>query len=107
MDEQDFGRIEKLFTRLSDEFDNKLEKQTEDYHRQINIVADGIDHKLGILADGQQMLCERMDRMDERLERVEVRLDSVEVKVDSIASDLSAHRADTEAHHGVYLVKEG
>ena len=101
----------------------------EAFDQRIGIAEERFQHKLDLVVEGQQMLAERMDRMEGRLDRVETRLDRVEVridaveaslnrkidgvesslggKIDAVAADLSAHRADTEAHHGVYRVKEG
>ncbi len=106
MEDKDFGRIEKLFTRLSDDFCKKLEQQSEDFHRWIGVQGDDLQHKLNLVVEGQQLLVERMDRMEERLVNVETRLDRVEIKLDVVVADLSAHRKDTEAHGTVYRVKE-
>lgn len=90
------------------------------FDQRIGIAEENIQHKLDLVVEGQQMLAERMDRMEGRLDGVELRLDRVEVKVDAlemkvdaldakvdaIAADLTAHRADTEVHHGVCRVKE-
>lgn len=98
---------------MSEQFKQSLAAATEDFKQHVSVVA-GFDHKIGLIAEGQQMLAERMDRMEERLDnridQVEKRLGQVEVnltkKIDLVVADLSAHRADTEAHHGVYRVKE-
>lgn len=114
MDEKDFQRIEKLFTRLSEDFDQKLVKQSGSFQRGLGVMTDDVQHKLDLVVEGQQMLAERMDRMeerlDERIDQVEKRLVLTEAnlgkKVDAVAADLAAHRADTEVHYGVYGVKE-
>ncbi|WP_298269722.1 hypothetical protein [Geobacter sp.] len=77
------------------------EDMIEAFDRRIGIVEENFQHKLDLVVEGQQMLAERMDRMEGKLDQVEKRLDRVEVKVDAVAADLTAHRADTEAHHGV------
>ena len=85
MTEDDFSKIENMLSR------------------HIGAMAEDFQHKLNIVVEGQQMLAERMGRMEERLDK---RIDQVEKRLGAIAADLSAHRADTEAHHGVYRVKE-
>lgn len=89
MNENDFKRIETMMAhQLS---------------RQLGVVEENIQHKLGLVIEGQQMLAERVDRMGEEL-RHEIR--TVDTRLTGIAADLSAHRADTEAHHGLYRVRE-
>jgi len=108
-----------------------FETQTQQFQRHLSVVAESFDHKLGLVVEGQQLLGEKVDRLEGRVGNLENRLESVELKViavenkidgvadnlkatderlsakiDAIAADLKAHRADTEAHHGVYRVKE-
>ena len=58
MEDKDFEQIEKLFTRLSDDFGKKLELQSEDFHRWIGVQGDDLQHKLNLVVEGQQMLRE-------------------------------------------------
>ncbi len=103
MDESDRRFIETLFAR-----------QTEQFQQYVGVIAENFDHKLDIVAEGQQLLAEKLEltnselrneirKVDQRLTMVEAR---IEQKIDAVATDLAAHRADTEAHHGVYRVKE-
>jgi hypothetical protein len=103
MDDLDFERIEKLFLKLSSDFDDKLHQQSDELRRGFG--ADFVDfqHKLELVVGGQQMLGERMDRMEVELKE---EIGKVDQHVTAVAADLSAHRKDTEAHHGVYRVKE-
>ncbi len=102
-----------------------LRKMEEMLKRHLCVLSGGFQHKLGIVAEGQQMLAERLDRFEQR---VDTRMDSVEhaimgvdvklsniidgvednlsKKIDAVAADLLAHRADTEVHRG-YKVCEG
>ena len=107
MDENDFVRIEELFTKLSDEFgskvdglsenfDRKLEAQSEAVHRWIRVQGEEFQHKLDLVVEGHLMLSEQLDRFET----------SLGARIDAVAADLVAHRADTEAHHGIYRVKE-
>ena len=88
MDADDFNKIEEMFKH------------------HVGIMSEDFQHELDIVVEGQQMLAEKIDRMDARLGGVEGRLERVEVKVDAVAANLTAHRTDSEAHHGVYRVKE-
>ena len=92
MDEKDLKAIESL-----------LEKQTTQFQRYLGIVEENFQHKLDLVVEGQQMLAERMDRMEVELKQEICKVDQ---RVNAVAVDLSAHRKDTEAHHGVYRVKE-
>ena len=75
----------------------------EAFDRRIGIVDESFQHNLNLVVEGQQMLSERMDRMESRFEE---RFDGLERRIDTVAADLSAHRKDTEAHGTVYRVKE-
>jgi septal ring factor EnvC (AmiA/AmiB activator) len=99
MDENDFKRIEVLFNR-----------QTEQFQNYIGVVEENFQQKLDLVVEGQQMLAEKLEMTRHELKSdinsLDKRLISVEAKLDTVAADLAAHRADTEAHHGVYRVKE-
>jgi hypothetical protein len=86
---------------MSKDFDRKIEVMSENFQRriehQMGIMSEDFQHKLDLVVEGQQMLAEKIDRMDGRLSGVEGRLDRVEIKVDALSADLAAHRADTEA----------
>ncbi len=88
----------------SDEFSGKLDAHSSEFQRLIGVQGEDFQHKLDLVVEGQQMLGERMDRMEAEL-KAEIR--KVDQRVTAVAADLAAHRADTEAHHGVYRVKEG
>jgi hypothetical protein len=92
VNEQDFDRIEKL-----------LEKQTEKFQRYIGVVEENFQHKLYLIVEGQQVLAERIDRVEVELKSEILKVDQ---RVTAVAADLSAHRKDTEAHGTVYRVKE-
>ena len=84
----------------------KLKKIEEVFKHHIGILSEDFQHKQDIVAEGHQMLSEKIDRMDSRLERVEERLERVEAKVNAVSVDLSAHRADTESHRTGYRISE-
>ena len=109
MGEHDLVRIEQLlikvvdakFEDVSTRFEAKLEQFKHEiiaeFDHQITLQTEGFQHGLTIVAEGHQMLSEKLDSVEARFGE----------KIAAIAVDLTAHRADTEAHHGMYRVKEG
>lgn len=89
MTEDEFKRIEQM-----------LDQRVT---RRIGVMEDNMQHRFDLLAEGQQMLAERMDRMETEL-RGEIR--KVDARLTGVAADLAAHRADTEGHRGAYRVRE-
>ena len=85
--------------------DEKFLRQIDEMMaRRIGTLENSFGDKLDLLVDGQQMLSERMDRLEVRLDE---RIDGVEQRIDGIAADVSAHRRDTEAHRKGWRVREG
>ena len=89
MEEKDFQRIEEMIGNFKEEIKN-------DFRLQTGILSEDFQHKLQLVAEGHQMLAEKMDRMNEDLGG----------KIDTVAADLAAHRLDTEGHKRGYMVKE-
>ena len=116
MEEKDFERIGKMITkavdsklgeveeRLTTTFDKKLgqfrkefrQEINEDFKHHVGILSEDFSGKLQLVAEGHQMLSEKLDRVEERLEK----------KIEAVAVDLTAHRADTEGHKKGYMVRE-
>ncbi len=89
MEEKDFQRIEEMIGNFKEEIKN-------DFRLQTGILSEDFQHKLQLVAEGHQMIAEKMDRMNEDLGG----------KIDTVAADLTAHRLDTEGHKRGYMVKE-
>lgn len=89
MEEKGFQRIEKAIENFKEEIKN-------DFRLQVGILSEDFQHKLKLVAEGHEMLAEKMDHMQGELAE----------KIDSVAADLAAHRADTEGHKRGYMVKE-
>jgi hypothetical protein len=51
------------------------------FDQRMGIVEENIQHKLDLVVEGQQMLSERMERMDERLDN---RIDQVAKRLDVV-----------------------
>jgi ribosome assembly protein YihI (activator of Der GTPase) len=92
MDENDKQSFEAFFV-----------KQTEQSDRRMDVLMDHFDHKMDLVVEGQQMLAERLDRMEFELKE---EIGKVDRRITTLAADVAEHRADTEAHHGIYMVKE-
>ena len=75
----------------------------DDFRRQTGILAEEFAHKIQLVAEGHQMLSEKLDRVKTELED---KIDRVEKKVDVVAADLAAHRTDTEGHKKGCIVRE-
>ena len=115
MEENDFKRLEnmmeqrdrKLREEISGDTQRKVEvlrqEINEDFKHHVGILTEDFQHKLQIVAEGHQMLSEKLDRVKTDLED---KIGRVEKKVDVVAADLTAHRADTEGHKRGYLVRE-
>ena len=74
--------------------------------RRLGTIEESINGKLELLAEGQQMIVERMDRIEGRVETVERIVTEHSGQLLGLAADLTAHRRDTEAHGRGYLVSE-
>jgi len=84
-------------------FESLLVKQTRASEHHMDLLMDNFDHKLDLVVEGQQMLAERLDRIELEIKEEILKVDR---RITTLAADLTAHRADTEAHHGMYRVKE-
>jgi predicted phage tail protein len=70
-----------------------------DFRLQAGILSEDFHHKLQLVAEGHQMLSEKVDRMQNGI-------DEIKDTMTAVAADVSAHRADTEGHKRGYMVKE-
>ena len=84
-------------------FEAFFQKQTDKFEHRMDVLMDHFDHKIDLVVEGQQMLAERLDRVEHELKE---EISKVDQRLTGLSADLSAHRADTEAHHGIYRVKE-
>jgi len=95
---------------LSERYDQKLADFSEESKRYVTAVSESFDLKIGMLAEGHQLLTEKLERIETQMDHMNLRIDRVELgltqKLNQIAADVAAHRADTEAHSGVYSVRE-
>jgi hypothetical protein len=96
MDEEDLKKIETLF------------------RHHIGILSEDFQHKLDIVAEGHEMLVERLENtrveLKEEIQKVGQRLTMAEAnlsqKIEGISADLAVHRGDTEIHRTHYEISE-
>ncbi len=84
---------------LKEEVKTVREEIKEDFRLQVGVLSEDFQHKLQLVAEGHQMLSEKMDRMQGEI-------GEIKDTVTAVAADLAAHRADTEGHKRGYMVKE-
>jgi len=139
MEENDFKRIEQLVSNVETRIEAKLgqlrKNVNEDFRHQVGIFTEDFQHKLQLVAEGHQMLAEKMDRMQKDIERIDGKVDGaaadlsskiqqtdkkmdavavrladsiqqVDKNLAAVAADLTSHRADTEGHKRGYQVSE-
>jgi chromosome segregation ATPase len=92
----DVGNVKEEVKTVREELGSFKKEIKEDFRLQVGILSKDFQHKLQLVAEGHQMLSEKMDRMRDELGN----------KVDTVTSDLAAHRADTEGHKRGYMVSE-
>lgn len=90
----DVGNIKEEIKTVRKELGSFKDEIKNDFRLQAGILSEDFQHKLQLVAEGHQMLSEKMDRMR----------DEVTGKIDAVAVDLTAHRADTEGHKRGYKV---
>jgi len=100
MEEKDFQRIEEMMSGMMGRFRGEI---VDEFRHQLGAQREDFQHKLDLVVEGQQMLAEKLERVDSRVDQVESRLTR---KVDDIAADITAHRHDTEAHRKGWRVRE-
>src|SRR6266567_386280 len=67
-----------------------IKKIEEIFKHHIGVMSEDFQHKLDIVAEGHQMLGDKIDRMEERLGGVEGRLERVELRLDRVESKVDA-----------------
>ncbi|MBE0502060.1 MAG: hypothetical protein IBX47_11545 [Desulfuromonadales bacterium] len=75
-----------------------------DFRHQLGIHREDFRHKLDLVVEGQQMLAEKLDRVEDNLKG---EMHKVDQRVTAMSADLAEHRHDTEAHRKGRRVSEG
>ena len=92
----DVGNVKEEVKTVQSQLGSFKKEIKEDFRLQIGILSEDFQHKLQLVAEGHQMLSEKMGRMRDELGN----------KIDTVAADLTAHRSDTEGHKRGYMVSE-
>ncbi len=93
MEEKDFQRIEQMIGKaVKAEAGNFRDEIKNDFCLQTGILSEDFQHKLQLVAEGHQMLSEKMDRMQSELIGS---LQQVDKKIDAVAADVAATRKGT------------
>jgi hypothetical protein len=85
-----------LLTNFKDEIIQSVD------HR-LGIRQEDFQHKLDLVVEGQQMLAERLDRVEDNLKGEICKVDQ---RVTAMSAELAEHRRDTEAHRKEWQVRE-
>ena len=67
MDAADFEKIDEMFK-------HHVEVVSENFKHHVGMLSEDFPHKLDIVVEGQQMLSEKIDRLEVRVDVVEVNL---------------------------------
>jgi outer membrane murein-binding lipoprotein Lpp len=113
----ELGSVKEEIKAVRSEAGSFKEEIKNDFRHQVGILAEDFQHKLQLVAEGQQMLAEKIERMNNDIEGVDRKVDAgiaglagsirqLDKKIDAVAADVAAHRADTEGHKRGYMVKE-
>jgi peptidoglycan hydrolase CwlO-like protein len=95
----DVGSVKEEVKAVREEIGSFKDEIKKDFRLQVGILSEDFQHKLQLVAEGHQMLSEKMDRMQGEI-------GEIKDTVTAVAADLAAHRADTEGHKRGYMVKE-
>ncbi len=99
----DVGSVKEEVKAVREEIGSFKEEIKKDFRLQVGILSEDFQHRLQLVAEGHQMLAEKMDRMKDEMNGS---MQGIERKIDTVATDLAAHRADTEGHKRGYMAKE-
>ncbi len=84
----------------------------EEFRRHTGIILEEFDKRINFVVEGQEVLTQRVDKIDSRLTNLETKVDKIDsrltiletkvdnldTKVDKIQADLNSHRDNTELH---------
>ena len=80
--------------------DKSLKKIEELFTHHMGIISEDFQHKMDLVVEGQQMLSEKVDRLESELYSVKGNLEMVRLELKNdiakLAADLTAHRKDAK-----------
>ena len=94
--------------------ETELKKIDALFRHHIGILTEEFQHKLDIVAEGHEILADKIETAQNQLkgeiQRIDQRLTMAEAnlsrKIDAIYVDLAAHRDDTEKYRALYGISE-
>ncbi len=94
--------------------EGELNKIDALFRHHVGILSEDFQHKLDIVAEGHQMLVEKIEtarvELKEEIQKVAQRITMAEAnlsrKVEAISVDLATHRNDAEIHRTSYGISE-
>jgi len=94
------AKIDTIFAQFEGNFDAKLgqlrKDLNEDFRQHIGNLIEDFNHEFQHVAEGHQVLSEKLDRVEENLEN----------RIDFVSTELAAHRVDTDGHKQGYMIQE-
>ena len=82
------AKLEEQGQRFNAKLEQGLAEQSRDFERWFGIQREAFQHDLGVVAEGHQMLAEKIDRL----------ADAMRTRSEAIERSLSSHKADPNAH---------
>ncbi len=89
--------LEKLKVEIKGDIVQFKTEIIEEFRRHTGIILEELDKRINFVIEGQEVLTQRVDKIDSRLS-------NLETKVDNIHEELISHRDNTELH--VQAVKQ-
>jgi archaellum component FlaC len=65
----------------------------DEIKRHFNVVAEGLDSKIQLVAEAVSGVSDHLDRVDNRLDGIDTRLDTIDIRLNSV--DVRLHGIDT------------
>lgn len=97
------ARMDKRLQETEGRINARVDERLQESEHRLTALMETMEHKIDLVAEGQQILVERIDRFEHEVKEEFVKLDR---RVTVLAADLAVHKADPHAHKGVYRVKE-
>ena len=90
---------------LGDSLEKFKTEIKEEFRRHTWIILVEFDKRINLVIEGQEVLTERVDKLDTKVTNLETKVDKLdtkvtklETKVDNIHEELLSHRNNTELH---------
>jgi outer membrane murein-binding lipoprotein Lpp len=75
---------DQLLLTLKDLFDQKM----DEYKRHVGVLQEDMDKKFKMLAEGQNVLHEKIDALGSRMDTLETKVDAMEIRLSAVEDTL-------------------